>query len=319
MFADIFSLIKSHDIITIFGHVNPDGDCYGSQVALRDSLRLAFPEKKIYAIGSGCPKFFVELGELDIVSNRAIKNSLAIIVDANDLSRMEDKRASSAKAFAKIDHHVDVGSFTLGPSVVLDKACSATQIIFQMLEECHLPINKTVAQALFLGMLTDTGRFQFINDFPEAFSLAAKLCKLGADPSRLNRLLNATTENSLLFKGFVYTHFQKTNAGMVYLTINQNDLSTFHLTAGQVGSMVNLIGNIKGYPVWAFFSENPDGTCHAEFRSNGPSVQPIALKYGGGGHLLAAGATLERYDMTVINDVLNDLDKAIINYQKEAI
>jgi len=317
MFEKILEQIKKYDVITIFGHINPDGDCYGAEIGLRDSLRLSFPKKTINAVGTGYPAFFPRLGELDIVSNETISHSLAILVDANDFSRMEDQRITKAIAWVKIDHHVDSGSFTQGFSVVKEEANSTCELIADFILESSLKINQTIAEALYLGIVTDTGRFQYIQEYPKAFCQVAWLCEQGADPTALNYILNITEENSLAFKGFVYSNYQKTKDGVIYLIIDKQQLDKYQLSASRAGSMVNLISNIKGYPIWVFFVENEDGTNHVEFRSNGPAVQPIALKYGGGGHLLAAGVTLPNSDPKLINQVISDLNRAIRDYQKE--
>ena len=138
MFEKIVELIKQYDTITIFGHINPDGDCYGSQIGLRNTLRLTFPNKKVYAVGSGLKRFFPLLGAMDVVEDEVIANSLAIILDGNDLPRMEDQRVRTAKAWAKIDHHVDTGGFKEGPQVVIEKANSTCEIIGDLIIEEHV-------------------------------------------------------------------------------------------------------------------------------------------------------------------------------------
>ncbi len=317
MFEKILEQIKKYDIITIFGHINPDGDCYGAQIGLRDSLRLTFPDKTINAVGSGVPVFFSKLGKLDQVDDETIAKSLAILVDGNDLSRMEDQRVTKALAWVKIDHHVDNGTFTEGFFVVKEEANSTCELVTDFILEAQLKINSIIADALFLGIVTDTGRFQYITDYPRAFRQVAWICEQGADPTGLNRILNITEEKSLGFKGFAFSHYQKTDDGVIYLLINKKQLADYHLTASKAGSMVNLIGNIKGYPIWVFFVENEDGTSHVEFRSNGPAVQPIALKYGGGGHVLAAGVTLPNFEPSLISQVISDLNQAIRNFNEE--
>ncbi|HKM10071.1 MAG: bifunctional oligoribonuclease/PAP phosphatase NrnA [Bacilli bacterium] len=317
MFEKILEQIIKHDTITIFGHINPDGDCFGAQIGLRDSLRLTFPDKTVNAVGSGVPAFFSKLGSLDQVDDVTIAKSLAILVDGNDFSRMEDQRINKALSWVKIDHHVDNGTFSEGFFVVKEEANSTCELIADFILEAKLKINNIVADALFLGIVTDTGRFQYITDFPRAFRQVAWLCEQGADPNGLNRILNITEEKSLGFKGFVFSHYQKTNDGVIYLLISKEQLATYHLSASKAGSMVNLIGNIKGFPIWAFFVENEDGTNHVEFRSNGPAVQPIALKYGGGGHALAAGVTLTNSESKLINQVIADLNQSIRDFNKE--
>ena len=123
MFEKIIAKIEQYDSIVIFGHLNPDGDCYGSQIALRNILRNHYPDKQIYCVGSGLKKFIDIIGQMDVVSNETIANSLAILVDANDLGRAEDKRVRTAKDFAKIDHHIDLHSFVEGPESLIDVRC----------------------------------------------------------------------------------------------------------------------------------------------------------------------------------------------------
>ena len=81
--------------------------------------------------------------------------------------------------------------------------------------------------------------------------------------------------------------------------------------------MVNLLSNVTGYPIWAFFCENEDGTVHAELRSNGPAVQPIVSKYGGGGHMMAAGVTLDNLKEETVMMIVEDCNEAIRVYKKE--
>lgn len=317
MFAPIIKLIEDNDTIVIFGHSFPDGDCYGSQIGLREVIKLNFPNKKVYAVGSGFRRFHSHIAEMDIVDDDVIKNALAIIVDGNDLSRMEDQRVCTAKSWGKIDHHVDTGFFTQGPQAVDEDANSCCQIIVRMIQKYHFKLNKPAAQALFLGMLTDTGRFQYVDDFIETFEEAAWLCEHGADPGPINKILNITYEPLLAFKGYVYSNYKKTRGGVIYIVLRKEILEKYGIPANKAGSMVNLLGNIDGYPVWAFFCENPNGTNHAEFRSVGPAVQPIAAHHGGGGHVHAAGVTLPSSEKKVIDQVVKELSEVSRAYLEE--
>jgi len=311
MFKEIFERIKSFDTIVIFGHINPDGDCYGSQIALRNTLRLKFPEKKIYALGSGLKRFYQRLGKLDDVSDETIESALAIIVDGNDLPRMEDSRVFKAKAFAKFDHHLDTGTFTEGPAATYENASSCCEIIFDFIKEYNLPLDKNIAEALYLGIMTDTGRFQYANDHSKALRQAAELVDLGAEPDELNRILNLSYETSMLFKGYVFTHYKKTDKGVIYLSLDQPTITSFGLNAHRAGNMVNLLANIQFYPIWAFFCENEDGSMHAEFRSNNVPVQPVAARHGGGGHKCAAGVTMPKYNEETVQMFLNEFDELL--------
>src|SRR5574344_380295 len=102
----IYQEIKANQIITIFGHGLPDGDCYGCQIGLRELLRNSFPDKEVYAVGSGLPSMLKRIAPMDQVSEEKIASSLAILVDVSCLRRVEDQRVLKAKSFAKFDHHM---------------------------------------------------------------------------------------------------------------------------------------------------------------------------------------------------------------------
>ena len=109
---EIFKLIKKYDTITIFGHINPDGDCYGSSLALRELLRLNFPNKKVYSLAGTLPQLEERLAKQDVVTDdEIIKNSLAILVDVSETERVSDQRVTLAKQIIKIDHHIESKPF----------------------------------------------------------------------------------------------------------------------------------------------------------------------------------------------------------------
>ena len=316
MYKPIIDIIEKYDSIVIFGHRNPDGDCYGSAVALKRSLGLKYPNKKFYIVGTGIPNFYDVLSPMDEVDDETISKSLALLVDANDVWRMEDQRVHNAAAFAKIDHHVDTGTFTEGPSVVDDTANSTCDMITDMIIQYNLPIDELVASALYLGILTDSGRFQFVLDYPQTFDRVSYLCKHGANPKKLNHILVMESEKSLIAKTFVYSNYKKTKKGVIYIIYTYEQIKSINITTNHASNLINLIGNIEGYPVWASFAEYEDGKVRVEFRSNGPLVQPYAVTLGGGGHQYAAGCTLPSLDLKQIEGIVKDLDKLIVDWKK---
>ena len=176
MFEELLPYIERNDSIVIFGHIFPDGDCYGSQLGLRELIRINYPNKKVYAVGTGIRRFYDFIGRMDEVSDEIIKESLAILVDGNDFDRMEDRRVSTAKEFIKIDHHIENYKFTQGPFVIDPQANSACDLILLMAQDNNWKLNPTICNALYLGILTDTGRFQFVENFADTFHQVAFLC-----------------------------------------------------------------------------------------------------------------------------------------------
>lgn len=317
MFEELLPIIEKNDSIVIFGHIYPDGDCYGSQIGLRELLKLNYPYKKVYAVGTGIRRFYSYLGKMDVVEDDVIKESLAILVDGNDCSRMEDQRVVTAKEFIKIDHHIENFRFTEGKFVLDSNANSTCELIVQFIQEAGWKVNPTICNALYLGLLTDSGRFQFIEDYPKAFHEAAFLCENGANPKQINGILNVTNEAAMRFKGYVFNNYKKTESGVIYLTFPLDILHELHVSPSKAGSMVNLLANVEGYPIWVFFYENEDRTCHAEFRCCDPLVvQPTAAKYGGGGHLQAAGAGFDNMSDETVQMVIEDLNQVVEEYKK---
>ena len=308
MYKKIWNKIEEYDVITIYGHVIPDGDCYGSQIGLKNAILDNFPSKKVYALGSGVPKFFPLIGEMDIIDDDIIKNSLAIILDTGNLSRVEDQRYSLAKHIIKIDHHLLQDHFG-DPEVILNDKISCTEIIGDMLLSLNLKISKETALPLFLGLVTDSGRFLY-QPIPEnAYRVAGALSSTGIDIQSLYDLLYEVDEKILRFRGYIYTQYKKTKNGVIYLTVPKEVIKEYGLDYNTCASLVNSVAGIKGSPIWVFFSESESGLVRVEFRSKGIPVQPTAVKFGGGGHVQAAGCrldTLEDYKY-----VIDDLDKVL--------
>ena len=304
MFEKIISKIEEYDSIVIFGHRNPDGDCYGSQIALRNILKAKYQHKNVYCVGSGLKKFFEIIGEMDNVSDEVIAGSLAILLDANDLERSEDKRIYHALDYAKIDHHIDTFTFTEGPEVIDDKASSTCELIYLFAKENNCEIDLISASALYLGIMTDTGRFQFANNFTRMFSIVRDLCDLGVDPILLNKTNNIVPEISLDIKAFIYSHIVKRDDGIIYAVATKKDREKLGVTSAQICGNTSLISYIVDHPIWFIASETDNGGMQVELRSSMYNVQAIAVRFGGGGHTYAAGFTTKEFKEGMLDELI---------------
>ena len=305
MFEAIISKIEQYDSIVIFGHLNPDGDCYGSQIALRNILKLKYPNKQIYCVGSGLKKFFDIIGKMDVVSDEVIAQSLAIVLDSNDINRLEDQRASKALDFAKIDHHIDTFTFHEGPEVIDDTATSTCELIYLFAKENNFEIDLISASALYLGMMTDTARFQFANNFVRMFEIARDLCDRGVDPILLNKTNNLVPEINISIKSFIYSHVKKDRRGIIYAVATKEDREKLGVTSAQICANTSLLSYVVGFPVWLVASETDNGGMQVEMRSSTFDIQKIATHFGGGGHTFAAGFTYKKFGQDVLNELLD--------------
>lgn len=309
MFEKILEQIEKYDVITIHGHVFPDGDCFGSQIGLRNCLRKKYPYKKIFAVGSGLPAYFDLLGRMDAVSDEIIESSLGILLDGNDIGRMElSSKLSKAKAFAKIDHHIDAHTFTEGPQVVDTTCNSCCELITHFIQENNLPIDKSVSNPLFFGTLTDSDRFRFSSDFAMSFRDAAYLCDNGAEPSKLIASLSQVNESSLKVKAYILSHYQISKKGILYYILAQEEIKQLGSSMKECSNSINLLSNVKGHPIIASFVEDQNGLFKLEIRSSNIEIHDVACKYNGGGHALAAGSTVTK---DLIQNVLSDLEELL--------
>ena len=307
MFEQILEEIKKADSIVIAGHIRPDGDCYGSQVGLKDAIVSTFPEKKVYLVGSGLPNFFDFFEPTVEVDDETIKNSLCIIVDLNELYRIEDQRIRNlATKMILFDHHVKMEIFPF-PTAIDSDACSVSELIIRFVQEQNLKLSPKGANALYLGVLTDSAQFQYVANFPRVFALCKYLCEIGARPELVNQRLAETNENTLRAKGYALTHYHKKNGGIIYLHMNHLELRKLGIQTSYGTTLINHIGNLNGYPIWATFFEDREHTCLCEFRSSKYNVCSVAMKYGGGGHMMAAGLTVKNFNKRKMNNILNDL------------
>jgi len=305
MAADLlYRLIQKHDTITIFGHVFPDGDCYGSQIGLKEAIKTTFPDKRVYALGSGYPVFHAKIGGMDAVDEATIAASLALVLDVADSPRVEDQRYAKARHVFKIDHHVPATDF--GDDCWIDTTKNAvSEMVAGFVYDHDLKITARGASALALGMITDTGRFSFGKLEAATFHTMGRLVASGADLPMIYDILYERTFASMAFIAYVYDHYEMTSNGVLYCRFSKETLADLGHAAVEASHHVNLLAYVRGYSIWAFFAET-DGGVLAELRSSGPDVQAIAHKYGGGGHVQASGARLK--DAGQIDALLNDLD-----------
>lgn len=302
----ILELIEKNDIITIFGHVFPDGDCYGSQLGLRELIKENYPHKKVYALGSGFKKMIPLCGEMDFISDETIKESLAIVLDSSTFERVEDKRFSSATQMIFIDHHVRTIDYEL--AYVDENKIATTAIVEELAREFNWKFNKKAATCLMLGLITDSGRFLY-SPSSDMFKCANSLIEEKADIDAIYDCLYETTQQDFAFKGYYYSHFL-TGKGYIYIKFTKEDIKELNITATKAATSVNMLSSCKNYPIWVAFAENEDGTVKAEFRCKKEfDVSKLAISHNGGGHKCASGCTLNSF--SDIDVVLKEIESMI--------
>lgn len=286
--------IEDSKVIAIYGHSLPDGDCYGCQIGLKEAILSRFPNKKVYCFGSGLPKFFDLISKMD----KDIEPSydLGILVDVSCLSRAEDKSIYKCKDFVKFDHHCKnrVGEEFPYLNYVDENRIACTEIIYDFIHRYNYQINKICASALYLGLVTDSGRFCYYGTNKHSFEIAANLIKKGADPKSIIGIAFFDTEEVKRFKSYMREK-AKLYKDITYLIVKKEEYISFGLSFEEASCLVNAIAGVYSCHSFVYFCEDEHGGYRVELRSNKmyPVVKTAQL-FGGGGHEFASGITLKK-------------------------
>lgn len=307
---EALELLKKYDTVIIHRHTNPDGDAMGSQIGLKNLLLDNFPEKKVYVVGDGAGRFsFMDGSVMDEIPDETYKGALAVILDSAEHSLVSDDRYTLAEKTLRIDHHIFCEKFA-DVEIVETAFESCAGLVTHLAREWGLTVNTSAAKALFTGIVTDSGRFRYDSTTPRTFSDAAFLLEKGFNPTEIYDKLYVDDFSMIKMRaGFVLEiRFTKNNVAYIYSDRKKVvglGVSDFTVSRG----MVNVMAEIRGVDVWVNFTESTDGTVLAELRSRNLDINKIAVKYGGGGHLKASGASLK--DKAQAMEMLADLDKLV--------
>lgn len=307
MFEQLLSLIREYDTIILHRHTNPDGDALGSQIGLKHILLENFPGKRVLMTGDPAGRYaFIEDSVMDDVPDALYADALAIILDTSATHLISDARYSKAKALARVDHHLFIAP--IAPVEVVDSSYeSCCGLITAMAMEQNLRLTKTAATSLFTGLVTDSGRFRYDSTTARTMRLAGFLLEHQVDTAEVYRCLYASDLEQLRLRAQYTLKIQFTPCRVAYIYTTREELRATGMDAFSISrGMVGVMSDIRGVDVWVNFTETDDGVL-AELRSDRHNINPIAVKYGGGGHAKASGATLP--DRSAAMAMLRDLDE----------
>ena len=294
MYKDVLALIEAYDTIIIHRHSRPDGDAMGSQIGLKHLITENYPHKTVYMVGDEARHFgFLPDSVMDTIPDDTYTGALAILLDSAATHLISDGRYTLAAKTARIDHHIYCETFT--DVEVVDTSY-----------ESGWRINPTAALALYTGMVTDSGRFRYDATTARTFRLASALMESGFDTADLFRNLYADNLEGKQLKARFTLKIQRADSPVAYIYTTREEfealgLDTFTVSRG----MVNTMADLKGVDIWVNFTETAEGVL-CELRSNRYNINPVAVKYGGGGHQKASGATVP--DCATAMAMLADLE-----------
>ena len=297
-FRNLLSDLGEHPIL-VLSHVRSDGDSIGSQVALIYLLRALGKEALgVYPDGfAGYLEPFIE--GVPFLSQEALgdRKYTVITVDCASYERVGmDLSSARSEVFANFDHHISntgYGEYNF----VGGELSSTAELIAGLALDADLPITPQTAQALYLGIASDTGQFRYNTTSRRVFELASKLLEYGASVSKhADCLYNHLPFERLALLGQFLTTLKLELEGKVCIGyLKQSFYETSHASLEASEGFVDYVRDIKGVKVGVLLEERLDGQLKGSLRANSDHfrMNELAQKWSGGGHGAAAGFNLE--------------------------
>jgi bifunctional oligoribonuclease and PAP phosphatase NrnA len=290
-------VLKQAEEVALACHVNPDGDALGALFA--SALGLKQLGKRVYPTWGVAPEMpfsysFLPGKELLVQPSEVPETDVFLALDCGAGHRLGqiEQRARRAQHLINVDHHPGNDEFgTL--NIVVPRVSSTAELVTRLLQDLGVQLDGDMATCLYVGIVTDTGRFQYANSSPDTLRLAADLLSLGVDaPAIAQEVYESSPFGYLKLTGHVLDRaVLHEDQRFVYSWITQADLEETKVEPDETDGLIDLIRSTRAADVAAMFKEQHDGNWRVSMRSKGPSVGEIARRHGGGGHELAAGFT----------------------------
>jgi len=294
---DIVKAIHASKSFLICMHIDPDGDTIGSASAFASIVERTGKEFKIFSPNK-IPDIYGFIKHMDKVSYEIGPSEhfdVLVAVDCGDIKRIgkEEKIRSLADIIVNIDHHKDNTGFG---NVNYTRISSSTgELIYDLTKEMKFDIDKEMAEALYVAITTDTGRFKYDNTSAKTFEAAADLVKKGVDPHDISvKVYESRNMSEIRILGRALDKIETSPDGKIaWIKITGKDLSETGSRNEELNGIVDYLRSIKSVEVAYFLRELGGGKIKLNFRSKSKNVQKIAKEFNGGGHNMAAGAVID--------------------------
>ena len=317
-FAEIGRALREHHKFAVLSHVRPDGDALGSTLALALSLKELGKDVRAWNEEGMLEKYnFLARAELLTEPPSTPEDfDVAIALDTAVQNRLGTTTAAvgSAKLWINMDHHPSNPRY--GDLVYIDPTAPATgQILFELLTNQKFPITPAIAENLYVAISTDTGSFQYPNTTVRTFEIAAELVRGGVNVGRISQLTyeNFPRRRIELLCDLLATMRFGCDGKLAYFSLSQASALALGVIPEDNEGLIDHLRAIQGVIVAIFFEELTDGKVRVSMRSKNEAVDVCAIctQFGGGGHVLAAGAR--------VRGTLPEVEKKIVEQACAAI
>lgn len=312
---DLDSQLTDVTTAAIAGHVRPDGDCVGSCLATYNYIKDNYPQIQVDLYLEPIPNIFKFLNRSEEILHDCPKKEpydLFIAQDCGDTGRLgaAARYFEQARKTVCIDHHISNQSFA-DENYIFPHASSTSELIFELLDEKK--ITKEIAECIYVGIIHDTGVFQYSSTSAKTMNIAGKLMEMGinfteiVDKTFYTKTFN---QNRILGQALVDARLELGGA-VVTSVVTRKQMEEYEVLPKHLDGIVSQLRVTKDVEAAVFLYETEDGY-KVSMRSNGRmDVAKIAMEFGGGGHVRAAGASMEGTSEDILERILAEMKKQV--------
>ena len=303
---EVAQFLKTLEGVAVTTHVGADGDAIGSAAALV-RLMLSLGARAVFCHAEEVPPYLRWMIPGEPLRELPPEHDL-LVVDTSRADRT-GVPVPAAGARLNLDHHEDnplYGEF----NIVNQRASASAEIVADLFAELGLPLDKPTAEAIYVGIRSDTGGFRFRNVSPRAHEMVADLLRVGVVPAVVDDRINRTgTIEQLNIVGVCLAKAVRYGEAIV-TTVDNDDYERTGATELESKEAIDLLRTVSGVDVVAHLRQVPQGS-KGSLRSETVDVGEIARRFGGGGHRLAAGYTTPRPPEEAKEELLNILKDVV--------
>lgn len=313
---EVWKAVSEARIIGICGHIRPDGDCVGSCMAMYQYIKKEYPDKDVYVYFEDIPDVFRYIVDIDkAITDYADKNAdLFISLDCSDVERLGNGRTLLEKASVtiNIDHHISNTSFADINHYKADSS-SACEVLYELLEPEKIDYN--IATSLYTGLIHDTGVLKYSNTSKRTMEIAGDLIDKGISFTEIidKSFYEKTYTQNLVLGRCLLESKLIANGAIIYSVASTELLNEYNADKKDTEGVVNALLLTKGVLAAVFVYQLSDDEYKVSLRAGGDAdMNKIAGKFGGGGHVKAAGCTIKGSLEEGLAVLLKDLEEEIL-------
>lgn len=306
-------LIDNSQKIAISAHIDPDGDALGSSLSLRRSLEKYGKIAEVIKL-SEIDDYLKFLPEIENYKDLSYdKYDLFIILDCSEFDRIDKayKYVEKSKNTIVIDHHTG-GKISADLNIINSKSPATCELLFEIMERLNLPMDEIIASLIYTGLVTDTGRFLYSNISENTFKIAGKLFSYGARTQEIYKNLYQNKPiKKMKFETEVLSQ-AKIFKNIAFASISADLCKKFDVQIGDSESIVNMLRDLETIELACILKEYGPKEFKISLRSKEYiDVSEIARNNGGGGHVRAAGFTINADNIEDANAKIEEILKSV--------